>query len=192
MFYQSKFGRDLGLQNTHIGLFKSARDVMQVNTISAQLGLGSQIAEWYRQATSLPYGQSLIDLSPRIAGWLRNSTNNGSISSICFIPELLKLLKSRSDEYTKCFLSAGVPIIFPQVQNSIPWVSFKRVYPVSLRRHNKSTPRKPGKHKKTSHGKVSKQVSTIVLRTNNMEAKKGHFGVRKRLTAHKSHYSFRH
>ena len=39
-FHQSKLGRDVELQNTHIVLFKSPRDVMQVTTLGAQLGLG--------------------------------------------------------------------------------------------------------------------------------------------------------
>ena len=40
LFHQSKLGRDVELQNTHIVLFKSPRDVLQVNTLSTQLGLG--------------------------------------------------------------------------------------------------------------------------------------------------------
>ena len=42
LFHQIKLGRDVELQNTHIVLFKSPRDVMQVTTLSAQLGLGSK------------------------------------------------------------------------------------------------------------------------------------------------------
>ena len=40
LFHQSKLGKDVELQNTHIVLFKSPRDVMQVTTLSTQLGLG--------------------------------------------------------------------------------------------------------------------------------------------------------
>ena len=43
LFHQSKLGRVVELQNTHIILFKSTRDVSQINTISQQLGLGSQL-----------------------------------------------------------------------------------------------------------------------------------------------------
>ena len=39
LFPQSKHGREVELHNTHIVLFKSPRDVMQVSTLSAQLGL---------------------------------------------------------------------------------------------------------------------------------------------------------
>ena len=40
LFHQSRLGRDVELENTHIVLFKSPRDVMQVTTLSTQLGLG--------------------------------------------------------------------------------------------------------------------------------------------------------
>ena len=40
LYHQSKLARDVELQNTHIVLFKSPRDVMQVTTLSPQLGLG--------------------------------------------------------------------------------------------------------------------------------------------------------
>ena len=65
LFHQSKLGRDVELQNTHFVLFKSPRDVMQVTTLSTQLGLGAKLVDWYRDATSVPLGHSLIDLSPR-------------------------------------------------------------------------------------------------------------------------------
>ena len=37
LFHQSRLGRDVELQNTHIVLFKSPRDVLQKNTLSQQL-----------------------------------------------------------------------------------------------------------------------------------------------------------
>ena len=39
---------------------------MQINTLSIQLGLGSSIVGWYRDATSVPFGHLLIDLSQLI------------------------------------------------------------------------------------------------------------------------------
>ena len=64
IFHQSKLGRDLELQNTLIVLFNSPRDVMQVTSFGAQLGLGSELVDWYRNATSVPFYHLLIDLSP--------------------------------------------------------------------------------------------------------------------------------
>ena len=65
LFHQSRLGRDIELKNTHIVLFKSPRDVLQKNTLSQQLGLGSQLKDWYTKATSIPYVHLIIDLTPK-------------------------------------------------------------------------------------------------------------------------------
>ena len=54
LFHQNKLGRVFELQNTHIILFKSPRDVMRVSTLSAQLRLRSELVDWYLDATSVP------------------------------------------------------------------------------------------------------------------------------------------
>ena len=184
LFHQSKLRRDVELQNTHIVPFKSPRDVMQVTTLSTQLSLGSELVVWYRDATSVPFGHLLIDLSPRTDDRLHYCTNTGSIPSKFYIPERLKQSKILDDEHRKSLYSPSVPIIFPQIQKSFPSVLPKKVYPVSLRMHNKSAPRKPAKQKKTSHGKISKRGSPIFSKTYNLEAKKRHSGIRERVTAH--------
>ena len=83
-FHQSKLGRDIELQNTRIVLFKSPRDVMQVTTLNTQLDLGSELVDWYRDATSVHFGNLLIDFSPRTDDRLRYCTNTGSIPSILY------------------------------------------------------------------------------------------------------------
>ena len=88
-FHQSKLGRDVELRNTHIVLFKSPRDVMQVTTLSTELGLGSELVDWYRDATSLPIGHLLIDLSPHTDDRLRYCINSGSVLSKNYISERL-------------------------------------------------------------------------------------------------------
>ena len=93
LFHQSKLGRDVELQNTHIVLFKSPRDAMQVTTLSTQLRLGSELVDWYRDATSAPFGHLLIDLSPRTDDRLRYCTNTGSIPSNFYIPDRLNSQK---------------------------------------------------------------------------------------------------
>ena len=161
-----------------------SRDVIQVTTLSTQLGLGSELVDWYRDATSVPFAHLLIELSPRTDDRFRYCTNTGSIPSKLYIPDRLKQSKILDDEHTKSLYSPSLLIIFPQMQKSIPSVLPKRVYPVSLRMHDKSTQGKPSKHKKASHGKFSKQDSTIVSKTYNLEAKKRFSGIQKRLTAH--------
>ena len=121
-FHQSKLGRDVELQNTHIVLFKSPRDVMQVLTLSTQLGLDSELVDWYRDATSVPFGHFLIDLPPRTDDRLRYCTNTGSIPSKFYFPERLKQSKILDDEHTKSLYSPSVPMIFPQMQKSFPSV----------------------------------------------------------------------
>ena len=105
LFHQSKIGRDVELHNKHIVPFKSPGDVMQVSTRSAQLGLGSELVDWYRDATSVPYRHLLIDLSPRTDDRQRYCTNTGSIRSIFYVPELLKHLKSLADEHRRSLFS---------------------------------------------------------------------------------------
>ena len=184
LFHQSKLGRDVELQDTHIVLFKSPRNVMQVTTFSTQLGLGSQLVNWYRGATSVPFGHFLIHLSPRTDNRLCFCTNTGSIPSKFNIPDRLKQSKILDDEHTKSLRSPSVPIIFPQMQKSFPSVLPKKVYLVSLRLHTKFAQEKPTKHKKTWRGKIWKQGLTFVAKTYNLEAKKKHFGVRKKVIPH--------
>ena len=118
-FHQSKQGRDVELQNTHIDLFKSPRNVMQVTTLGAQLGLESELFDWYRDATSVPFGNFLIDLSPWTDDRLRYCTNSGSVPSKLYIPERLKHFRTLDDEHTKSLYSLSVPIAFLQMQKSL-------------------------------------------------------------------------
>ena len=157
---------------------------MQVTTLITQLVLGSELVDCYREATYVSFGHFLIDLSLRTDDRLRFCTNSGSIPSKLYIPSRLKQSKILDDEHTESFYSPSVPILFPQLQKSIPSVLPKKLYPVSLRMHNKSAQRKPTKHRKTSRGKISKRSSTIVSETYNSEANKRHSGVRTRVTAH--------
>ena len=190
LFHQSKLGRDVELQNTHIVLFKSPRDVMQVTTLSTQLGHGSKLVDWYRDATSVPFGYLLIDLSPRTDDRLRYCTNSGSVLSKFNIPERLKQLRTLDDEHTKFLYSPSIPIAFPQ--KSLSSVLPKRGYPVSMRMHSKSTERKLANHKNTSRGKVSRRSLPTIAKKNNLEAKKKRSVVRKRIATNSSHYTSRH
>ena len=105
---------------------------MQVNTLSTQLGLRSELVDWYRDATSIPFGHLLIDLAPRTDDRLRYCTNGGSDSSKFFIPDRLKHLRTLDDEHTKSLYSPSVPIAFPQKQKPLSLILPKRVHPVSM------------------------------------------------------------
>ena len=180
LFHQSKLGRDVELQNSHIVLFKSPRDVMQVTTLGTQMGLGSKLVDWYRDATSVPFGHLLIDLSPRTDDRLRYCTISGSVPSKFFIRERLKHLTTLDVEHTKFLYSPSVPFAFPQMQKPLSSVLPKRVYPVSMRMHSKSAQRKLANHKKTSRGKISRRSLVTIAQKNNLEAKKKISVVRKK------------
>ena len=192
LFNKSKLGRDVELQNTHIVLVKSPRDVMQVTTLGTQLGLGSELVDWYRDATSVPFGHLLIDLSPRTDDRLRYCTNSGSVPSKFFIPERSKHLRILDDEHTKSLYSPSVPIAFPQMQKSLSSVWPKRVYPVSMRMHSKSAQKQLASHKKTSLGKVWRLSLVTIPKKNNLEANKKRFLVRKTIATIGRHYTSRH
>ena len=101
------------LQNTHIVHFKSPRDVMQVTTLSTQLGLGPELVDWYRDATSVPFGHLLIDLSPRTDDRLCYCTNSGSVPSKFYIPARLKHLGTLDAEHPKTSLLSECSNRFP-------------------------------------------------------------------------------
>ena len=63
---------------------------MQLTTFGAQLGLGSELVDWYRDATSVPFEHLMIDLSTRTDDRLRYCTNSCSVPSKFYIPERLK------------------------------------------------------------------------------------------------------
>ena len=165
---------------------------MQVTTFSTQLGLGSELVVWYQDATSVPFGHLLIDLSPRTDGRLRYCTNSGSVPSKFYIPERLKLSRILDDEHTKFLYSPSVPIAFPQMQRSLSSVLPKRVYPLSIRMHCKSGQRKLPSHKKTSRGKISRRSLVTIAKKNNLEAKKKRSVVRKGIATNSRHYTSRH
>ena len=56
LFRERILGLDIEHQNANIILFKSPRDVMQVSTLSKQLGLRSELFDWYRDAILVPHG----------------------------------------------------------------------------------------------------------------------------------------
>ena len=73
---------------------------MQLTTLDAQLGLGSELVHWYRDATSVPFGLLLVDLSPRTDDRLRYCTDSGSFPSKVFNPECLEHSTTFDDEDT--------------------------------------------------------------------------------------------
>ena len=143
LFYQTKQGWDVELQNTHKVFFKFRCFVMQVSTPNAQLGLRSELLDWYWCAKSVPYGSLLFDLSPHTDDRLNCCRNSGSIRSNFYVPEWLGDLKCLDHESNKIFYSLNGAIFFPTNTriNTSNWS--KRDYLVSLQMHSKSAQWKP-------------------------------------------------
>ena len=101
-------------------LFKSPRDVLQIKTLSQQLGLGSQLKIWYQDATSTLYGHLLIDLTPNTVDSLRYCTNSGSVSSKLYLLAGTET-KFLDDEHT-------IRLHTPNISNNFPKTS-KTIHP---------------------------------------------------------------
>ena len=118
---------------------------MQATTLGAQLGLGSELVGWCRDATSVALGHVLIDLSPRTDNRLRYCTNSASVPSKFCITERLEHLRTLDDEHASLY-SPSYSVAFPQMQKSLSSVLPKWVYPFSMRMHTKSTEGKFARH----------------------------------------------
>ena len=59
------------------------------------------------------------------------------------------------------------------MQKPLPSVWLKRVYPVPMRMHSKSTQRKLASHKKTSRGKVSRRSLVTIAKKNVLSSEEG-------------------
>ena len=165
---------------------------MQVNTISAQLGVGSELVDWHRAATSVLYGHLLVDWLPLIDDRLCYRTDTGSNPSKFYVPDRLKMSNLLEDQHLKFLHSPSDPIIFPQTEKLIPSVLPKRVYQVPLGMYSELSQRKLAKHKKTSRDKNLKRHSVAHSERNHLDSKKRRTGIRKWVTNRKINYSSRH
>ena len=112
---------------------------MQIATLGAQLGLCSELVDWYRDATSVPFGILLFDLCPQADDRLRYCTSSGSVRPKFDIPERSKQLRTLDDEHTKSLFSPSVPIAFLKRQKPRSPILPKGIYPVFM--HSQSTQR---------------------------------------------------
>ena len=74
LFQQSKWSRTIDLNTTHIVLFKSLRDIQQIEYLGKQLNCLQLLRDAYKLATAQPYGHLIIDLDPKTSQGLRFSS----------------------------------------------------------------------------------------------------------------------
>ena len=75
LYQQSKWSRTIDSNTTNIILFKSARDIQQVEFLGKQLNLVKFLKHCYQLATKEPFGHLLIDLDPKTSDCLRYCSN---------------------------------------------------------------------------------------------------------------------
>lgn len=114
LFFQSKNSKTIDLNNTHVILFKSPRDVNQINYLGKQLNNAKFLKDCYTKATDAErYGHLLIDFDPKTSDSLRfcsNTTEPGP--SIFYLPSSKAVITSITDErersaYTRSLYFAG-------------------------------------------------------------------------------------
>ena len=87
MFHQSKWSRNIDLNTTNIILFKSLRDIQQIEYLGKKLNCLQLIKEAYKLATAEPFGHFIIDLDPKTSQGLRFASHIiGPNPSIFYIP----------------------------------------------------------------------------------------------------------
>ena len=102
LFHQSKWSRTIDLNTTHIVLFKSTRDLQQIQHFGRQLNQANFIQDIYQKATSEPYGHLLIDLDPKTSDHLRYCSNiTGPGPSIFYIPSAIAKERELTNEHEK-------------------------------------------------------------------------------------------
>ena len=128
LYHKNSGGRDAELQNTHIVLFKSPRDVQQIGVLGKQIGLGKQLVYWYNDATAKPYGHLMIDLSPRTPDILRFSTNSTSFPSLFFLPNSKVRTTEIDDNRAELLYAKALSRIQAEPPKNCPPELFQGIY----------------------------------------------------------------
>ena len=180
LFHKSSTGRDAELQNTHIVLFKSPRDVQQIGRLGQQLGLGNQFNDWYKNATSHPFGHLLVDLSPKTVDQLRFCSNSSGSPAKFYLPKSQARITTLDDAHTKHLYAQSILLIRSKTPADISPKLSKRVYSVPQRVYSKSNQRTTRKYKPKRRGNLQKTVKKVVSKKNNYSRKKDSFSIPKR------------
>jgi hypothetical protein len=86
LFRQGKSMKDITLNCQYIILFKSNRDVGQIQILGRQLGV-KHLVEAYEKAIKVPYGYLLVDLHPKTETLLKLQSNIFSPYRKIYVPK---------------------------------------------------------------------------------------------------------
>ena len=118
-------GLDTELQNTHFVLFKSPRDVQQIDVLGKQLGLGHTLRTWGAIATSTPYGHLMIGLSPKTIDLLRYCTDATSFPSKFYSPSGRSRITQIIDQKSKLLYSEALSSFQQSITEIFPQLLFQ-------------------------------------------------------------------
>ena len=144
----------LSYENTY-SLVQVTGRCFTINTLSQQLGLGSQLKEWYQDATSTPYVHSLINLTLKTVDSLRYCTNSGSIISNFYLPAGTETI-FLDDEHTIRFYTPNISNISPKTSKTFHRPLSKKFQSIPQRMSSKLATTLAKGPPKTSHSKSSK------------------------------------
>ena len=85
-FQQNRWSRTFDLNTSHIILFKSPRDIQQLDHLGRQLNVNNFLRNSFELATKHTFGQLLIDLDLRTSNCLRYCSNRIPSPSIFYLP----------------------------------------------------------------------------------------------------------
>ena len=164
---------------------------MQVTTLSAHLGLASELDDRYQDCNVGSLRSFLIDLSPRTYDRLGYRTNTGSIPSKFYTPEQLKHLKKLDDEHTIFFYSPCVPIVFPRMEKCFPAVLLKKVKRLPLECKVFLLKGNLQRIKRFQVKHIQDEVRLFSIKTSSWKQRRDLLEPAKKFTAHKGYHSFR-
>ena len=99
IFQQSKQSCTIDLNTTHLILFKSPRDIQQIDYSGRQLNNAKFLPHAYQLATKEDFGHLLIGLDPKTSEFLRWSSNIVLPSpTIFYLPSSKAVIQSLENE----------------------------------------------------------------------------------------------
>ena len=108
LFQQSRWSRTTDLNTSHIILFKSPRDVQQLDLLGRQLTVSKFLRSCYELATRDSFGHLLIDLDPRTSDCLRYCSNITRPGPTVFYLPLSEVETTPITNEKKSYLFCGI------------------------------------------------------------------------------------
>ena len=132
--------------------------------------------EWYQDATSVPYGHLLIDLTPRTVDSLRYCYNSCSVPTKFYLPAGIEA-KFLDDEYTIRLYCPNISKIFPKASKTMHSQLSKRFHSVSERVFSKLIKRRASRSSERRRSKTWKKNFRTNTKKNSSSQKKNYFKI---------------